>query len=41
MIYFRLFYEFCKVAVLTFGGGMASIPFLQEMAVNTGWFTLE
>ena len=41
MIYFRLFYEFAKVAVFTFGGGMASIPFLQEMAVETGWFTLE
>jgi len=41
MIYFRLFYEFAKVAVFTFGGGMASIPFLQEMAVRTEWFTLE
>ena len=41
MIYFQLFYEFCKVAILTFGGGMASIPFLQEMAVRTDWFTLE
>ena len=40
MIYFRLFYEFAKVAVFTFGGGMASIPFLQDMAVETGWFTL-
>ncbi len=41
MIYFKLFYEFCKVAVFTFGGGMASIPFLKEMALETGWFTLE
>ena len=41
MIYLRLFYEFAKVAVFTFGGGMASIPFLQDMAVETGWFTLE
>ena len=40
MIYLRLFYEFAKVAVFTFGGGMASIPFLQDMAVKTGWFTL-
>ncbi|MBQ8604873.1 MAG: chromate transporter [Oscillospiraceae bacterium] len=40
MIYFSLFYEFAKVAVFTFGGGMASIPFLQDMAVETGWFTL-
>ncbi len=40
MIYFQLFYEFCKVAIFTFGGGMASIPFLEEMAVRTGWFTL-
>jgi len=41
MIYLRLFYEFAKVAVFTFGGGMASIPFLQDMALETGWFTLE
>ncbi len=41
MIYLQLFYEFCKVAVFTFGGGMASIPFLKEMALRTGWFTLE
>ncbi len=40
MIYFQLFYEFCKVAIFTFGGGMASIPFLEEMAVRTSWFTL-
>ena len=40
MIYFQLFYEFCKVAIFTFGGGMASIPFLEDMAVETGWFTL-
>lgn len=40
MIYFQLFYEFCKVAIFTFGGGMASIPFLEEMAVRTGWFSL-
>ena len=40
MIYFQLFYEFCKVAIFTFGGGMASIPFLEDMAVKTGWFTL-
>lgn len=40
MIYFQLFYEFCKVAIFTFGGGMASIPFLEDMALETGWFTL-
>ncbi len=41
MIYLRLFYEFAKVAVFTFGGGMASIPFLKDMALETGWFTVE
>ena len=39
MIYLRLFYEFFKTGLFLFGGGLASIPFLQEMADNTGLFT--
>ncbi len=40
MIYLRLFYEFAKIGLFNFGGGMASIPFLQDLSETTGWFTL-
>ncbi|MBQ9412681.1 MAG: chromate transporter [Oscillospiraceae bacterium] len=39
MIYLRLFWEFFKVGLFAVGGGMATIPFLQEMGSRTGWFT--
>ena len=38
MIYLRLFYEFFKAGLFSIGGGMATIPFLQDMATTTGWF---
>ena len=39
MILLQLFYEFFKIGLFAIGGGMATIPFLQEIAANTGWFT--
>lgn len=39
MIFLRLFFEFCKVALFSVGGGLATIPFLAEMGARTGWFT--
>ena len=39
MLYLRLFWEFFKTGLFSIGGGMATVPFLQEMAVRTGWFT--
>ncbi len=39
MIYLRLFYEFAKVGLFAVGGGLATVPFLQDMAKHTGWFT--
>ncbi len=39
MLYLRLFYEFFKTGLFSIGGGMATIPFLQDMAKSTGWFT--
>ena len=39
MIYLRLFLEFFKTGLFSFGGGLATIPFLYEMAERTGWFT--
>lgn len=39
MIFLRLFFEFFKTGLFSIGGGMATVPFLQDMAVKTGWFT--
>ena len=39
MIFLRLFLEFAKVGLFAVGGGLATIPFLQDMGARTGWFT--
>jgi len=39
MIYLRLFFEFFKTGLFAVGGGMATVPFLTDMAEKTGWFT--
>ena len=39
MLYLRLFFEFLKVGLFSVGGGLATLPFLREMATKTGWFT--
>ena len=39
MIFLRLFWEFFKAGLFAVGGGLATLPFLQEMAQRTGWFT--
>ena len=39
MIYLQLFYEYFKVGLFSVGGGMATIPFLYDLADKTGWFT--
>lgn len=39
MIYLQLFFEFFKTGLFTIGGGMATLPFLYDMADKTGWFT--
>ena len=38
-VYLRLFIEFFKTGLFAVGGGMATLPFLQEMGERTGWFT--
>ena len=38
MLYLRLFFEFFKTGLFAVGGGMATIPFLYDMAAATGWF---
>ena len=38
-IFAKLFWEFFKAGLFAIGGGMATVPFLQEMGDATGWFT--
>jgi len=40
MILLRLFYEFFITGLFMFGGGLAAIPFLQQISEKTGWFTI-
>ena len=39
MTLLRLFFEFCRVGLFSVGGGLATIPFLTDLGVRTGWFT--
>ena len=41
MIYLQLLWEFFKTGLFAVGGGMATVPFLSEIAERTGWFTQE
>ena len=38
-LYLRIFWEFFKTGLFAVGGGMATLPFLQEIAEKTGWYT--
>lgn len=38
-VYLRLFIEFFQTGLFAVGGGMATLPFLQEIGESTGWFT--
>ena len=39
MIFFRLFFEFFRAGLFAVGGGLATIPFLQDIGTRTGWFS--
>lgn len=39
ILYLKLFWEFFKTGLFAVGGGMATIPFLYDIADATGWFT--
>ena len=41
MIYLQLFFEFAKIGLFNFGGGMAALPFLQDLSMRTCWYTFE
>jgi chromate transporter len=38
-LYWTLFWEFFKTGLFALGGGLATIPFLNEMSTRYGWFT--
>ena len=40
-IFINLFFEFFRVGICAFGGGLATIPFLKELSQTTGWFTID
>ncbi|MGL4997515.1 MAG: chromate transporter [Cetobacterium sp.] len=37
MIYFTLFYEFFKIGIFSFGGGLAMLPLMQEVIYRNHW----
>lgn len=39
MIYIRLFLTFFKIGLFAIGGGLATLPFLQELVSKHGWIT--
>ena len=41
LILLKLFWEYLKIGFFAIGGGLATIPFLLELAEKEGWFTIE
>lgn len=41
MIYLKLFLEFFKICLFTFGGGYAMIPLIKEVVLKYDWLTEE
>jgi chromate transporter len=39
MIYIKLYLEFFKAGLFAIGGGLAALPFLENISEKTGWFT--
>ena len=39
MILLQLFWEFFKTGLFAIGGGLATVPFLQDISTKTGWYT--
>lgn len=38
-VYLQLYWEFFKTGLFAIGGGMATLPFLQDIGQRTGWYT--
>ncbi|MDR1516372.1 MAG: chromate transporter [Synergistaceae bacterium] len=41
MVYASLIFEFLKIGVFSIGGGLATLPFLYDLADKYDWFTRE
>ncbi len=41
MIYLKLFWEFLKIGLFTFGGGYGAIPLIKECVERNGWLSEE
>lgn len=39
MLILKLFTEFLKIGAFSFGGGLATLPYIYEMAKKTSWIT--
>lgn len=39
MIYLKLFWEFFKIGLFTFGGGYAMLPLIRQTVLSNGWTT--
>lgn len=39
LLLLRLYWEYLKTGLFAVGGGLATLPFLNQMADSTGWFT--
>lgn len=40
MIYLQLFIEFFKTGLFAIGGGLATLPFLKQIALTYGWYSV-
>lgn len=40
MIYLRLFQEFFKIGIFSFGGGYSTIPFLYNISIEHQWYSV-
>lgn len=40
MVFLQLFFEFFKTGLFALGGGLATLPFLKEIALKYSWFSV-
>lgn len=40
ILYLQMAFEFFKTGLFAIGGGLATLPFLREISVKYGWYTL-
>ena len=39
--FFTVYFNFFRIGACAFGGGLATLPFLEELGLDTGWFNQE